>query len=264
MRSNLLILLHILLTINLSGQITLENTYNYSGTYTHLKHSGDKFFLMDVGLNQCRIYNTDHSLWKTINLNVPSGNYLYDIRYVSENLFTTDNTLCLAYVYYYYDEINQYYTFNAKIIKENGTELLSIPGCQTLDIYNTENGAAKLLAYSYDYSLVLYTTITRVYNLPGQITGVDVIPGNQNETGFSPFPNPASSWITIPIRLPEGNPDGVVHLMDAAGKEIRTYNVSGMQPDITIPANDLPAGIYFSTTESGNVRSATQKFIIRK
>jgi hypothetical protein len=52
--------------------------------------------------------------------------------------------------------------------------------------------------------------------------------------------------------------------MDAAGKEIRTYNVSGMQPDITIPANDLPAGIYFSITESGNVRSATQKFIVRK
>jgi hypothetical protein len=263
MRRNLLILIQTLLTFNLFAQITLENTYNYSGTYTHLKHSGDKFFLMDIGLNQCRIYNTDHSLWKTINLNVPAGNYLYDIRYVSENLFTSDNALCLAYVYYYYDEINQYYTFTAKIIRENGTELLSIPGCQTLNVYNTENGAAKLLAYSYDYSLVLYTTTTRVYNLPGQLTGVEMNQEDKNDAYFRPFPNPASSWITIPIRLPEGNPDGVVHLMNAAGQEIRTYNVSIMQPELTIPTNDLPAGIYFCTIESGSVQSAAQKIIVR-
>src|SRR5690606_31307891 len=174
MRRNLLILIQTLLTINLFAQITLENTYNYSGTYTHLQHSGDKFFLMDIGQNQCRIYNTDHSLWKTINLNVPAGNYLYDIRYVSENLFTTDNALCLAYVYYYYDEINQYYTFTAKIILENGTELLSIPACQTFSIYTTDNGVTNLLAYSYYYSLLLYTTTTRVYNLPGQYKGTAI------------------------------------------------------------------------------------------
>jgi hypothetical protein len=263
MRRNLLILIQTLLTINLFAQITLENTYNYSGTYTHLQHSGDKFFLMDIGQNQCRIYNTDHSLWKTINLNVPAGNYLYDIRYVSENLFTTDNALCLAYVYYYYDEINQYYTFTAKIILENGTELLSIPGCQTFSIYTTDNGVTKLLAYSYDYSLLLYTTTTRVYNLPGQLTGTDINQEDQNETYFRPFPNPASSRITVPIRLPEGNPDGVVHLMNAAGKEIRTYNVSGTQPELTIPTDDLPAGIYFCTIESGNVYSAAQKIIVR-
>lgn len=263
MKRNFLILIQTLLTLNLFAQITLENTYNYSGTYTHLQHSGDKFFLMDIGQNQCRIYHTDHSLWKTINLNVPAGNYLYDIRYVSENLFTTDNSLCLAYVYYYYDETNQYYTFNAKIIRENGTELLSIPGCQTLDIFNTENGAAKLLAYSYDYSLVLYTTTTRVYKLPGQLTGVEMNQEDQNETYLRPFPNTASSRITVPIRLPEGNPGGVVHLMNASGKEIRTYNVSGTQPDLIIPTNDLPAGIYFCTIESGNVPSAAQKIIVR-
>ena len=79
------------------GQINLENTYNYSGTYTRLSNSGDKFYIMDVAASQCRVYNANHTLWKTINLTVPSGNYLYDIKYLSENLFTTDNSLCLAY-----------------------------------------------------------------------------------------------------------------------------------------------------------------------
>lgn len=79
------LLIAIIIIVKLaSGQITLESTYNFSGTYTKLANSGYKFYVMDVGVNQCRIYNTDHSLWKTINLSVPNGSYLYDIRYVTE------------------------------------------------------------------------------------------------------------------------------------------------------------------------------------
>jgi hypothetical protein len=117
-------------SVFLAGQITLESTYNHSGTFTNLAQSGYKFYVMDVVANQCRIYNVNHTIWKTINLPVPTDNYLYDIRYISENLFTTDNSLCLAYIYYSYNTTNQYYTYTTKVIRENGTELLSIPGCQ--------------------------------------------------------------------------------------------------------------------------------------
>lgn len=89
------------------AQISPEYTYNYSAAYTNLRYSGDKLFIMDVPENQCRIYNMDHSLWKTINLSVPANHYLYDIRYVSEGLFTDDERLSLAYIYYSYDTNTQ-------------------------------------------------------------------------------------------------------------------------------------------------------------
>ncbi len=84
---------------------------------------------MDDWANQCRIYNTDHSLWKTINLLVPPGQYLYDIKYVSEGLFTSDDALSLLYIYYEYDEINQYSTYTVAVVTENGDASPYNPWC---------------------------------------------------------------------------------------------------------------------------------------
>lgn len=37
-----------------------------------------------------------------------------------EGLFTDDNRLALAYVYYSYDESTQVYSYNARVITESG------------------------------------------------------------------------------------------------------------------------------------------------
>ena len=57
----------ICLAITVSGQLTLEQTYNYSVGVVKLETFGYKYFLMDVPNSQCRIYNMDHSLFKSIN-----------------------------------------------------------------------------------------------------------------------------------------------------------------------------------------------------
>lgn len=249
-----------LVLISASAQVTLENIYNYSGNYTNLAVSGPKFFLMDVGLSQCRIYNTDHTSWKTINLSVPAGNYLYDIKYVSEGLFTTDNALCLAFVYYYYDETNAYYTFNAKIVRENGTELLTIPGCQYLNAVDLGNDGFKLLAYSYDYSVSPYTMQTRVYSLPGQMTGTEEVklPGiNQ-----LPFPNPASSYTSIPYKLPEGISVATLSVVNMQGAVVDRLQINRNAEKVTLPTGQYPAGTYVFSIEHGNTRIGSGKFSV--
>lgn len=244
------------------GQINLESTYNYSGSYTSLFSSGDKFFIMDVASRQCRIYNPDHSIWKTINLNVPSGNYLYDIKHVSENLFTTDNTLCLAYVYYYYDEVNQFYTFNARIIKENGTELLFIPGCQYLNVVNTSTSGTKLVAYSYDYSQAIYTITTRVYSLPGTVTSAA-----EGETGLSvlsnlpAFPNPASIQVSIPYTLPAGSPPATFRLVNQSGQVVKEAAILPENDKFLLNVQGMKAGIYLYHIEAAS-GSHTGKIVI--
>jgi hypothetical protein len=249
-------------SVFLAGQITLESTYNHSGTFTNLAQSGYKFYVMDVGANQCRIYNTNHTIWKTINLPVPADNYLYDIRYISENLFTTDNTLCLAYIYYNYNTTGQYYTYTAKVISENGTELRSIPGCQYLYAYSVGSAGTKLVAYSYNYSVSPYTVQTLVYNLPGQL-----VSGSEgavlNEETLQAFPNPANDFITIYYELPDGVSKAEMLIHDAEGNVVRKFDIANQSDNMMISIASFPKGFYLYAINSGNRSIKSGKFIVQ-
>jgi hypothetical protein len=246
----------------LTGQIYLEHTYNHSGTFTHLKNSGNKFFIMDVGSNQCRIYNVNHSLWKTINLSVPFDNYLYDIRFVSENLFTLDNSLCLAYVYYKYDAVNQYYTFTAKVIRENGTVLLTIPGCQYLYVTSLADGETKLVTYSYDYSVTPGTIQTTVYNLPGELLSSQGTPELPSFHQRSAFPNPSKGYTNIPYAFPEGEETGEIIITDLQGRIVESYQVDKTFDHLIIDTGQFPRGMYLYFLKSGNYNSPAEKLQI--
>jgi hypothetical protein len=243
------------------SQISFEAEYGYSGTYAKLSNSGYKFYVMDVPAQQCRIYNTNHSIWKTINLDVPADHYLYDVRYVSENLFTNDNTLSLCYIYYSYDVNNQYYTYTAKFIKENGTVLLSVEGCQYVYV-NTVDDDTKMTLYVYDYSISPYTISTLVYDLPGQLVssgeGSEFQVFNQQA-----FPNPARDYTIIPYELPESSHEGEIILTDSQGNTIQNYEVGRQFNDLMINTAQLPAGIYFYHLQSGNFRSEAKKIVVQ-
>jgi len=257
-------LVFIILLLTIKSQIIHENTYNHSGTYTNLAVSGNKFFLMDVGLNQCRIYNTDHSLWKTINLSVPANHYLYDIRFVSENLFTTDNSLCLVYIYYNYNTTGQYYTYTARLIRENGTELLNIPGCQYVYVHSLQGIGTKLVAYSFDYSTYPdYGIQTHVYSLPGQLpNSSDVgiaLSGNHQPA----YPNPATDYTTIDYAFPQGTKQGKLLISDIQGKTIKEIDLENQNGRIRILISQFPRGLYLYTLMGDNSVVNTGKFIVQ-
>lgn len=201
------------------SQITLESTYTHSGTYTRLANSGYKFFVMDVGANQCRIFNSNHTPWKTISLQVPANHYLYDIKFVTENLFTTDNSLCLVYIYYNYNTTGQYYTYTAKVIKENGTELLTIPGCQHFYVHTISGGGAKMVAYAYNYAVSPYTIQTHVSDLPGHLL---TMPGDSNCDGTVNLLDVVNTvnYIMGQSNVPfcsdnaDANEDGLINIID--------------------------------------------------
>ena len=261
MRKTLLFLL--LLPYGLiNAQISYEASYDHSGAFIQLAGSGHKFYLMDVGNEQCRIYNMDHSVWKTVSLNVPDNHYLYDIRYVSENLFTNDNTLALCYIYYNYDEVNQYYTYTAKVITEGGSELLTIPGAQYVYVNNAGPDGTKLTAYAYDYSVYPSTVQTVIYDLPGQlVSNVADDPGILESP--PPYPNPATDYTIIPYEIPAGNDRAKVLLNDATGKTVRTFRVDRNFKTLHVDTRQFPKGVYFYHLESGGLTSETGKIIVR-
>ncbi len=264
MKKILSLLIIQLFALGASAQINYETEYNYSGTFVNLALSGTKFYIMDVPANQCRIYNTDHTLWKTIPLSVPANNYLYDIRFVSENLFTTDNSLALAYIYYNYDETGQYYTYTAKVIRENGSELLSIPGAQYLYVYDLGDDGVKLIAYVYDYSVSPYTVKTRIYDLPGNLLAIPSGAAPAPSGLGAPVPNPAGNFTQIHYTLPEDAKEGTIILQDVKGNAVQSYRVDRNFKSMYINTAQLPAGLYLYFLKTGQYTSPARKLVVEK
>ena len=188
----------------LYGQITLNKTYNYSATVVKLETLGYKYYLMDVPASQCRIYNMDHSLFKTINCTVPSGYFLADIKFVSENLFNADSKIELAYTYYKYvsTSTSYYYIYGAKVITEAGTVLQPIDDAQYLYVNKTGDTEYKLFVYCFDYSVSPEKVWTNIYNISGIPVISASISDKQQDVLLNAWPNPATEVIRLEYELP--------------------------------------------------------------
>ena len=101
-------------------------------TWLSLETLGEVYYSMDVINKQCLIYNMDHTLMKSIPLPVPEGYYLEDIQFLSQHLFNDDDLLELVYIYskYVATDLSYYFTFESKLINENGVTTSDIPGCR--------------------------------------------------------------------------------------------------------------------------------------
>lgn len=243
MTLRLIILALLMNALSSQAQISLEHSYTGSTGITHLSVSGYKYFMMDVYSYQCKMYNIDHSVWKTINLAVPSGMYLYDIRHVSENLFNADNKVELCYTYYSYDTTMLFFTYYSKVIDEDGVELLAIPGASYSEVKPAGTAGTKLLAYVYDYSTYPSTMQTQVYTLPGNLpSGGTDFEGSLSSP--SAFPNPTTSTITIPYKLPDGVVEGKLQLLGGRGEIGKVFKVDRNFSELRIDVGGFPCGVY--------------------
>jgi hypothetical protein len=201
-------------------------------------------------------------LWKTISLPVPANQYLYDVKYVSENLFFTGNQVALAYTYYSYDEVNQYYTYTTRLIREDGNELLLIPGCGYIQLIEMPDIGTKMLAYVYDYSVFPYTVQTLVYNLPGSLSTSNNLLTPMQQSAGEVFPNPAGEFATISYSLP-AHIRGSLVITDSGGSVLRNLPLNPEEKAIRIATSTMPAGIYSFTVISGNHRWSSGKFVVK-
>lgn len=247
------------------SQISPEYTYTgVSASYVKLPEAGYKYYVMDVANKQCRFYNNDHSLWKTINLSVPANYFLYDIKFVSEDLFNTDNTIEFLYVSYNYNTAQEYYTYDTRIADETGKILLSVPGGGYSDIYPSQNGS-KLFVWVYDYSTAIYKVNTQVYSIPGQVTtALPEMSVSSNMRLPRAFPNPATTSITIPYFLPQHINQAELKLYGMSGNLVKTFLVDRAFDHLSIQIGDLPAGMYVYRIETAFYKSDSYKVTINK
>ncbi len=246
-----------------NAQVTLDKTYNYSTSVVKLETLGYKYYLMDVPKAQCRIYNLDHSLFKTINLSVPNNFYIADVKYISENLFDNDDGLELVYTYYKYNTAQQYYEYNSKIINDDGSVIQSIDGAQYIYLNKTNDDVYKLFAYCFDYSIFPEKVWTNIYNLPETPAVSAYIRSNRPDVLLNVFPNPATETVKVAYSLPENVNSGKLHLINNTGRAVDQFTIDNHTDFLSLDISQFESGIYHYFIEYGNTRTPSKKLIIR-
>lgn len=218
--------------------------------------------MTDTGSNQVKLYNTDHTLWKSIPVSIYPGYKLQNVFAVSDNLFNSDNLIELGVSYYNATT----YVYRGEIINESGAVIK--------DLANAYVGNVRKVGE--EFKLVVFTVGTGytydVYSLPGTIpcnscATLGLGRGMSNSgSGMlsSPIPNPNSGEVTIQFTLPEGVSMGTITIVNANGQQMRSITVQANQHSIYINTEKFPSGIYqYFLTGEGIEPSSNKMVIVR-
>lgn len=239
---NLLINVLFISTLSLRSQITLENSYpspasNSNISFTRLTNAGDKFWIMDPLGKTLKLYDLNHSLWKTVNLPITTGQAISNVINVSDNLFDTDAKVEVMYVC-------AGTNYELKIINETGSVLKSL---RTFYAYlaNTTSGW-KLMAAIDSLNKPFAKQWLEVYSLPGNQPALSIINSGTDPLTVlsSPMPNPSANKTIIGYQLPAGTMQDQLVIYDLTGKEVKRYSVDYNFNTLELNTQELPSGTY--------------------
>ena len=241
------------------AQVTLEHMYDNSLTSTKINTADYKYFLMDVTKSECRIYDLDHILWKTIRIKLPSNYYLYDMKFVTQNLFNSDDLIELWYSAYEWVSTGTdtgYYRYISKIMDENGTDLVSVTGGAAAFIIPTGEKIYKLAIYAYDNSVWPGSVKTYIYSIPGQSTASFHVSAMLDD----PYPNPASGYINLPV---DGDyHKGTLQVFSVKGQMITEKKITGGSA-FRLETTGMAPGIYYYRFFRQGIPSKSNQFIVK-
>ncbi|MCF8226487.1 MAG: T9SS type A sorting domain-containing protein [Bacteroidales bacterium] len=258
MKYTFTIFLMLLIWNTTTAQLQLEETYNHSGTLVEIDENEFKYYFMDVPLNQCRIYNEDHSLFKTIDLNIPSGYFLYDIKFLSRRIFNSDDNIELLYIYNKSETVNTetVYSYGLKIVNENGIPLLELSNGGYAEILEGSDGL-KLLAYQYIWYNTYYLIYTNVYSISGSSgTTLTAI-----EPEIRIYPNPTSENINVELNSGLNYTNGNILIHDISGKKLLSSPLPVPGETAQISTDMLPSGTYILNVITDSRTRISNKFI---
>ncbi len=252
-----------LLVTSVFTQVTLERSYNFSASVVKLETLGYKYYLMDVPTGQCRIYNTDHSLFKTVNCNIPGGFYLSDIKYISEKLFDTDTGIELLCTYYKYNSSKDYYEYDSKIINEDGSQITFIDGALYNFVNKTGENTYKLFSYCYDFSVSPESVWTNIYNVPGTVVSASYLGEKVPEILLNAFPNPATHAIKVNYELPDNVKQATLHLIDNTGRQINQFIIDNHTDFLMLDVSGFKSGVYHYYIGYANSKTGSKKLVVK-
>ena len=264
--------------IPVAGQITLEHEYYNRKLLYHIKleSSGDKYASVKPNQDLIQIYNTDHSLFKTINIPPQPQKTFYDVAFITEKLFNLDTT-DIEYLITGFDSTGEYFT---SIYNEFGNLLFHRDSVFPLDflgvvgllipstpIFNIDSSAVMILMTYVNINNDFY-----VYRLPGKIESDccdDFATNIYNQDlphrfVFNTFPNPSKGKTILQYELPEGIKKAELIIYSLNGIEIKRYQITNAFKSFELDNSDLSSGTYFYQLLLANSNFGTKKMLVIK
>jgi hypothetical protein len=256
----------VLLTSNLFGQITLEHSYpngKWQTSMVKLSNSGMKYQWVDVTAGQVKLYNLDHSLFKSMTFPVLTGKTGVWVLYVSETTFDLDAEV--EFMVYYQDDGN-WTNSVTKIINETGTVILDkaseTPAMNSYTdkieaIFNTTSGTKMILD---NHS----GNASKVYSLPGTLIATAIKNIDYNNSFLETYPNPAGNYIKLAYTLPTNIKKAKVSIYNIEGKIVKTYTIDNNYKELLIDTQEFSNGVYLCQINSNGMKISDTKFIVQK
>lgn len=245
------------MTSFLQAQISLENTYNAGSTgasltIIDLANSGKKYMMTDVTSGNIKLYNLNHSLWKTINFPTIAGfSPIYPYN-VSEHLFNLDNQIEVLMVYM--NTSTNPATLQTRIFNEVGTTVADFPNRNFHNIVDAGANGWKLLLTD--------GNLTReVYSVPGTSSNLGINDDNEISTSeLLAYPNPGSTVLNIPYELNNGG-NGQITIYSSTGQIIESFTVDSNFNNLVLDISNYGIGSYYYQVSSNGILSSTIPFV---
>ncbi len=268
------------------GQLTLDHVYTTDapGVYVKLSLSGLKYLSINKNASGSntyfKLYNSDHSVFKTITIPQFPGKNCNTVEYVSETLFDTDTLV----------EYIAQYVFNGgggigavRVCNENGVILLQRDTAGAGGLAGLlENGRGgqvifpdgnntKLIIGKANYAGGwIYTT--EIYDLPGQLACLEcdngvvsglAAPSNiiSDQKNALAYPNPFTDKIKIKYYLPINVNRAFINLFDITGNLIKKKEIDSHFNEIIITSDEIKQGAYIYQIVADDKVIANDKII---
>lgn len=271
------IILLMLITLSYEGfsQITLESQINTPNPHPDARfittdNIGVKYVLDNLFYNgTVVIYNIDHTIHNTINVDI---NSLYDtteynnpdinLTAMTQHLFDNDDGIEFFIEIDGMNVSGTNYLIRSAIIDDDGSII------QIFDNLRAPNGALDyfmptsrmIINTSNGFKMILISdNKVNIYSLPGSVSSI--INNNRNSNLINAYPNPTHNSINILYKLPQYCKSAELYLYNSASKQVGKYKIFNNSNKFNIKTDKLASGIYYYRIIGNNYESKTKKFI---
>ena len=236
-------LLYLFIAISsISFSQTLEKNYtsngsnNYPKNFAFLTSSGLNYYTINSTDNEISIYDSNHTLYKTVSISLTNSIEIGAVFLASDKLFNSNNKI----EFIIRTQANRTEGSENKMLlfDEDGTNLFDFGDRWEAFYFKDENNNFKLLTETNDKS----DNITYdIYGLSGTLSSTQEAFHSRGE--FIGFPNPSSNIINITNPL-KNNEKEKIEIYDINGKKVIEKEIIGNGKNIELNISNLSKGIY--------------------
>ena len=237
----------------LNAQITLEHTFKTKGTsistttgailssYSSYSSGDVQLYHFDKGNNKLTLYKSDFSVYKSVDISIPSGLENPTLHLISDKLFNDDDAIEFIISVYKF-EVKDGATImipSLRLFNENGMLLKDFGNRYYPQIFQS-NGKLKILIYT-SFADENGDYFTDIYSLPGNL---DIVSTSRSsvEPAYA-YPNPAKTVVNLPYTLENGQTT-MMNILNSNGQLIETKIIDSNFGQILLNVSSYRPGIY--------------------